>query len=65
MPKPKTLQEKYTPMSLMNIDVEILNKILANQIQQQKDYTPGPSGNYPWNARLVQHIKINQCNIPH
>ena len=47
-PKPdidNTKRENYRPISLVNIDVKIINKILANRIQQHI-------------KKLIQHDKV-------
>ena len=47
----------------MNTDVKILNKILVNQVQECIGRNiPQSSGIHLGYARLVQHLKMNQCD---
>ena len=44
----------------MNIDVKLLNNILADQTTMYKNnYATQPSGIYPRYEKLIQHSKIN------
>ena len=67
IPKPdkdNIKHENHRAISLMNIDEKSAkNFSKRNSATHQKAHTPRSSCVYSWNARSLQYMQINQCDI--
>ena len=65
-PKPKIIQENCRPIYLTNMDAKNLKKInKLSSTAYYKGHTTWHGGIYPWDARMVQHMQIKQCDTSH
>ena len=68
IPKPdknSTKKENYKPISLMNIDAKILNKILKEFSNTSKSSYTMIIWVYSRDARIHQYMQINRCDTPY
>ena len=56
-----TTKENYRPTYLMNTDIKTLSKVQANSTAYLK--SPWSTEIYSWDARMVQHLQINKCDL--